>query len=737
MDILVTVVNQKLKITTNLKRYVAGTQRFVRFIFDLPNEWKELTTFAQFRQGDIAYNQYLDGNYAAYMPAEIKAGKCLLMLFGSNNNAVIGTSNHLELTIDENMLLANADSTEVSNSLYAQLVEMVNEANQKMYEIEHSGTTVELVEETVQSEFEKYIANGTLTNYSPSAATRQTSDGAILTVTDKTGTTTTTILNGEDGGYYKPVFTQDGDRVIVSFTASNNEMPTIANKTLVLPRATISSADIEGGHSVTIQNGDYLITFDVMDGYSPSANVEETEDGAVITITDENGTTTATARHGEKGDKGDTGYSPSINVETISGGHKVTVVNENDSSTFEILDGKKGDTGDNGVSVEHSFSGTELTLTSASGTSTVDLKGDTGDNGATFTPSLTDEGDLSWTNDKGLDNPATVNIHGHKGDTGDSAFEIATQHGFEGSEEEWLDSLNGTDGISITSVKQTFQSDANDGDNVLTVTLSDGSTSDFTVQNGSKGEDGVSPIVNIEAITDGHRLSVTDANGTQSTDILDGADGISPIISVSKAGKVTTVTIVDVNGTHTATINDGADGDGSGDMLAATYDDNKDGVVNRADCADVASSLADDASIAVSQVNNFDASVRNIIDEVGKTAFSPTITSTDIEDGHRLTITDIDGEEVIDVMNGENATIINATANVNNDIGVPEVEVSLGGTDTARTFHFEFKNMKGDTGESGQSAYAAAQAGGYTDTESTFYADLAAIQGLAAQLAAI
>jgi len=45
--------------------------------------------------------------------------------------------------------------------------------------------------------------------------------------------------------------------------------------------------------------------------------------------------------------------------------------------------------------------------------------------------------------------------------------------------------------------------------------------------------------------------------------------------------------------------------------------------------------------------------------------------------------------------------------------------------------------MKGDTGESGQSAYAAAQAGGYTDTESTFYADLAAIQGLAAQLAAI
>ena len=36
----------------------------------------------------------------------------------------------------------------------------------------------------------------------------------------------------------------------------------------------------------------------------------------------------------------------------------------------------------------------------------------------------------------------------------------------------------------------------------------------------------------------------------------------------------------------------------------------------------------------------------------------------------------------------------------------------------------------GATGAAGQSAYAAAQSGGYTDTEANFYADLAAIQGL-------
>lgn len=45
--------------------------------------------------------------------------------------------------------------------------------------------------------------------------------------------------------------------------------------------------------------------------------------------------------------------------------------------------------------------------------------------------------------------------------------------------------------------------------------------------------------------------------------------------------------------------------------------------------------------------------------------------------------------------------------------------------------------LQGPSGAAGQSAYAAAQAGGYTDTQANFYADLAAMQGLAAELAAI
>lgn len=50
--------------------------------------------------------------------------------------------------------------------------------------------------------------------------------------------------------------------------------------------------------------------------------------------------------------------------------------------------------------------------------------------------------------------------------------------------------FDGEDGVSVVSVRQTTTSSADGGSNVITVTLSNGQTSTFTVKNGSKGSQG-------------------------------------------------------------------------------------------------------------------------------------------------------------------------------------------------------------------------------------------------------
>ena len=67
-------------------------------------------------------------------------------------------------------------------------------------------------------------------------------------------------------------------------------------------------------------------------------------------------------------------------------------------------------------------------------------KGDTGAAGTTFTPHLDGNGNLSWTNDGGLENPETQNIRGAKGDKGEtgaagkSAYAAAVEAGYTGTE---------------------------------------------------------------------------------------------------------------------------------------------------------------------------------------------------------------------------------------------------------------------------------------------------------------
>lgn len=122
MDILVNVAQQKLRIAANLRKVVAGSQEFVRFIFNFDEEWDGLLIFAQFIQADDAYNVYLDNENSCYLPPEIVPGECKLTLYGTGGNT-IATTGYYSLDIEKNVLVRDGKSTEITLPLYEQLVE--------------------------------------------------------------------------------------------------------------------------------------------------------------------------------------------------------------------------------------------------------------------------------------------------------------------------------------------------------------------------------------------------------------------------------------------------------------------------------------------------------------------------------------------------------------------------------------------------------------------------------------
>lgn len=277
------------------------------------------------------------------------------------------------------------------------------------------------------------ILQGKLTNaagtsvVSPTIVEDPNNNSAVykLIITDKNGTYTTPNLMGQGGGGsgtggYSPTIevreTEDGYLLIIT--------------------------DIEGTKRVEVKNGADGVTF------TPSVNaagvLSWTNDGGLanptpISIKGDKGDTGVA---GPQGPKGNDGYTPvkgtdywtaadkqeiveSIPVATTAVAGKVkpdgeTITVDADGTIHSVGGGTGG--ASSAIQVSYDDSNTQMGVTTVQGAieHLAEQGRGTGEDGATFTPSVSAEGVISWTNDKGLENPTPVNIKGPTGDKGDT-----------------------------------------------------------------------------------------------------------------------------------------------------------------------------------------------------------------------------------------------------------------------------------------------------------------------------
>ena len=282
----------------------------------------------------------------------------------------------------------------------------------------------------------------------------------------------------------------DDDDVISSsefsaLTAAMSTMTALANK-WSNPGAKAESGDTAGAKVVITDDGVEFI-FTLVKGDKGDTG-EKGETGAT-------GATGAPGKDGKNGENGKDGIGV-VSVEqtttsTSDGGTNIVTVTLSDGSkgTFSVKNGSKGSKGDTGKTGDKGETGTGLdikgtyaTLDALEAAITSPAQGDMYNVGtaAPYNIYMWDETVVphGW-----VDQGQLQGAKGEKGETG--ATGAAGKDGKDG-----LNGTNGKDGVSVTSVEQTTTSTADGGENIVTVTLSNGNTSTFKVKNGSKGSKG-------------------------------------------------------------------------------------------------------------------------------------------------------------------------------------------------------------------------------------------------------
>lgn len=134
---------------------------------------------------------------------------------------------------------------------------------------------------------------------------------------------------------------------------------------------------------------------------------------------------------GDKGDKGDTGATGpmgTVFVPSIDSNGNVSWTNDGGLDNPETVNvrgpqgaqGTQGPKGETGATGPKGDTGPQGPTGATGAQGPTGPKGDKGDTGYLFTPSVSSDGVISWTNDGGLPNPSPVSIRGPQGVKGDT-----------------------------------------------------------------------------------------------------------------------------------------------------------------------------------------------------------------------------------------------------------------------------------------------------------------------------